>query len=235
MKKLFLLAFVALSLAASAQTVDEVIAKYSEAIGGLDKFKALKSAKMSGNITVQGMELPITIQVLNNKAVRTDVEVMGTQVISAYQEGKGWKQNEFAGAPEPTDMTADEMADAKSQTQLINNLADYKTNGGKVELQGKEKVGETEAFKILFTSKEGKATTYYISSADYSLLKSVSTNEVMGQSMVVETYYSEPKLIDGLKFYMVRNSKIDGEDFQNIVFNNIELNVAVDEKIFNKP
>lgn len=236
MKRILLMAAVLLSLTSQSQSVDEVIQKYADNMGGIDRFKAIKSVKMTGNITVQGMELPITVQVLNGKAVRTDVDVMGATVISSYKDGMGWKQNEFAGAPEPTDMNDKELSDTKSQTHLTNTLMDYKTNGANVELLGKETVNDKEAFKIKLTPKEGgNPTTYFIAAADYTLIKTVAKTEIMGSEVEMETYYSEPKLINGLKFYMARTQKADGQEFQNIVFNNIELDVTIDEKIFNKP
>ena len=39
----------------------------------------------------------------------------------------------------------------------------------------------------------------------------------------------------GVKFFMSRSSKIEGKEFQSIKYDKIELNVAVDEKIFEMP
>lgn len=235
MKRLFLLTTVLFSLAASAQNVDDIIKKYSDNLGGLEKFRAIKSAKMSGNVTVQGMELPITIQIINNRAVRTDVDVMGSAVISSYIDGNGWKQNPFAGSSDPEDMTEKELSDSKSQTQLVNSLMDYKASGAKVELLGKETTDGAEAFKIKLTAKDGDETTYYIHSSEYRIIKTVSQAEVMGQTAEIETYFSDPKQINGVTFYMGRKQTREGEVFQEIVFNTIELDVPIDEAAFKKP
>jgi hypothetical protein len=50
----FSIAFL-LTLNASAQTVDEVIAKHVQARGGLEKIKAIKSAKVTGKLVMQGI------------------------------------------------------------------------------------------------------------------------------------------------------------------------------------
>jgi hypothetical protein len=47
MKKLFIALLVLSVLSANAQTVDEVIQKYSAKLGGLDAFNKIKSAKMT--------------------------------------------------------------------------------------------------------------------------------------------------------------------------------------------
>jgi hypothetical protein len=53
--------------------------------------------------------------------------------------------------------------------------------------------------------------------------------------MEVETYYSDIKDFGGIKFTMQRDQKINGQTFQSIHFDKIELNVAVDDKIFDMP
>jgi hypothetical protein len=236
MKKIFLLALGFAFLSVSAQTVDEVIQKSSAVYGGLDAFNKVKTIKMAGTLTTQGMDLPITIQIINGRATRTDVEVMGSQVIRVYKDGKGWIQNQFAGSPTPTDATADDLADMKAQSMLASALMDYKARGHQVELQGQVDMDGGKVFKIKLTSKDdGKASIYYIKSSDYTLVKLESDREIQGQTVTVETIFSDPKDFNGLKFFMSRSQKINGEEFQAIKFDTVTLNVAIDEKIFDKP
>lgn len=222
-------------ISAQAQTADEVISKYSETIGGLTAFNAVKSAKMTGIATIQGMDLPITIQMINGKAFRIDVEVMGQSVVNSYKDGKGWKINPFGGAETATDVEGAELADYKSQASLSNALMDYKARGHQVELQGQEGTDGNQAFKIKLTNKDdGKSTIYYISTSNYSMIKSVSSREMQGQTVDVETYFSDLKDFNGIKIPMTRTQKIQGQDFQTITLNNVELNAAIDEKVFDK-
>ena len=235
MKKI-LLGLLCLSfLSAQSQTAEEVISKYNESLGGLDAFNAVKSAKMTGIATIQGMDLPITIQMINGRAYRIDVEVMGQSVVNSYKDGKGWKINPFGGAETATDVDGAELAEFKNQSLLSNNLMDYKARGNKVELAGQEDADGKKAFKIILTNKDdGKTTTYFLNTADYSMIKSVSSREMQGQTVDVETYYADMKEFGGIKLPMTRTQKIQGQDFQTIALNNVELNVAIDEKVFDK-
>src|SRR2546423_1542192 len=112
MKKIIIALLVFACIKANAQTADEVIQKYAAAMGGLDNFSKIKTVKMTGTVTVQGNDLPITVQIINGQAVRTDVEAMGQQVINSYKDGKGWKINPFAGAPSATDLSGTEINDS---------------------------------------------------------------------------------------------------------------------------
>lgn len=222
-------------LSAGAQTADEVIQKYAANLGGLDAFNKIKTAKMSGTVTAQGNELTITIQVINGRAVRSDVEVMGNQIVNAYKDGKGWKINPFAGATTATDATDAELAELKTQSLLAPALMDYRSRGHKVELLGQEDVEGIKTFKIKLTAKEdSKETLYYISSSDYTLIKSVSDREMMGQTMSVESWFSDLKEINGIKFYMSRRQTVDGQELQSIKYEKVEFDVPVDEKVFDK-
>jgi len=222
-------------VSANSQTADDIIQKYSKAMGGLTAFNAIKTMKMTGTVSTQGMDLPLTVQIINGKAVRNDVEVMGQSVINSYKDGKGWKINPFAGAPTATDMTPEELVDFKSQAMISNQLMDYKTRGHKVELLGQEDVEGIKTNKIKLTNKDdNKVTTYFISVADNTLVKSIGSREIQGQQMDVETFFSDLKEFNGLKFPMIRNQKIQGQTFQEIKMSTVDFNVPIDEKIFDK-
>jgi hypothetical protein len=220
---------------ANAQTVDDVIQKYSKAMGGLAAFNAIKTMKSTGTITTQGVDLALTSQIINGKAVRSDVQAMGQSVINSYKDGKGWKINPFAGVTTITDMTPEELIDFKSQSMIANQLMDYKARGHKVELQGQEDVEGVKTYKIKLTNKDdNKVTTYFISITDNTIVKSVSTRQLQGQDIEIETFYSDIKDFNGLKFPMVRTQKMQGQVFQEIKIATIEFNVPIDEKIFDK-
>ncbi len=236
MKKILfaLLSFAFIS--AQAQTVDEVIQKYSAAVGGLDAFNAIKTIKMSGDVSVQGMDLPITVQIINGKAMRNDVEVQGQSITNSYKDGKGWKLNPLIGVTTPTEVSGTELSDFRSQSMLASPLMDYKDRGHQVELQGQEDVDSVKAYKIKLTSKDdGKVTTYYIRVADNMLIKFISSREIQGQEYDVETYFNDYKDFNGLKLSLSRVQKIEGQVLQEIKFTKIEMNVPVDEKIFEMP
>jgi hypothetical protein len=236
MKKIFFALLSFSFFTASAQTVAEVIQKYATNAGGLDAVNKIKTAKFTGAISAQGNDFPITLQVVNGKASRADINIMGNEIINVYNNGKGWKQNPLAGATTPTEATAAELIELKPQSMLASALMDYKARGHQVELQGQEDVEGIKTFKIKMTGKDdNKVTTYYINASDYSLLKSATEGDMQGQKATIETWYSDVKVINGLKFFMTRTQKIDGQEFRTTKFENIELDVTIDEKIFDMP
>ena len=222
-------------ISAHGQTADEVIQKYTTAMGGLKAINAIKTAKMKGIFTIQGSELPITTQIINGKAFRSDIELMGQTITSCYKDGKGWKINPFAGITTATDVTGVELMDFKSQSILANQLMDYKARGHKVELLGQEDIDGVKTYKIKLTNKDdGQVTTYYINTGDNMVIKNTTTKEMQGQQVQIENYFSDIKDLNGLKFSMTRTQKVNGEVTQMIKMTSVEWNVPIDEKIFDK-
>ena len=139
------------------------------------------------------------------------------------------------GISTATDVTGSELNDLKAQSMLASALMDYKARGHQIELQGQEDVEGVKTYKIKLTRKEdGKVITYFISPNDYMPIKMISSREIQGQDIDVETWFSDFKDFSGAKFVMTADQKIEGQTFQTIKFTNIELNVPIDEKVFDK-
>lgn len=223
-------------LSANAQMVDEVILKYTTAMGGLDAFNKITTAKITGKLSTQGKDLPITTQIINGKSMRADVVVGEQSVNNVYDNGKAWKINPFSNAVTATDVTGSELVTFKAQASLANNLMDYKKRGHQVEYLGEAEMDGGKVFIVKLTSKEdGKITNYFISTTTYLLVKSIAKRELSGAEYDAVTYYTDIAEINGLKFCKHFTTKIDGAVYQEVKYEKIELNVPVDEKIFLKP
>ncbi|MBI3137960.1 MAG: outer membrane lipoprotein-sorting protein [Sphingobacteriales bacterium] len=235
MKQFFLALLSMAVLSLQAQTVEEIIQKHNAALGGLDSFNKVSTEKITGMTSIQGNDYPLTVQLINGKAMRVDVEVMGQAVVNVCFNGSGWKINPFAGATDATDVTGNELNEYKAQTFVASNLMDYKSRGHLLELVGQEEVEGVKVFNLKLTTKEdGKVSNYYISTSDYLLIKSVGKREIQGQEVEISTFYSNYKDFGGLKFACTRSLQADGQVFQEVNYEKVELNVPVDEAIFKK-
>ena len=55
----------------AAQTVDEIVNKNIQAMGGLEKLKSLKSLKITGDSMMQGMDIPVEMQIIKPNMIRS--------------------------------------------------------------------------------------------------------------------------------------------------------------------
>ncbi|MBN8688353.1 MAG: hypothetical protein J0M10_15110 [Chitinophagales bacterium] len=235
MKQVLTALFSILLFTANAQTADEIVQKNIQSMGGLELLSNITTYKITGNVTGNGVDMPLTTQVINGKSFRTDIDVMGQSIVMVYHNGAGWTINPFTGATEATDITGAQLYDLKSQAGLVSNLMDYKNRGHQLELQGTEEVEGVKTYKLRLTAKEdGRVFTYFISQTDFTVVKSVTKREIQGQEIDVENYFSNYKVTDGVKFAFSRSQKVEGQVLQEMHIEKVELNIPLDEAIFKK-
>lgn len=209
---------------AHAQTADDVVNKYIDALGGKEKLSSLKSVRFTGNMSIQGNDIAITVTKLHMKGMRMDISVMGTENYQIVTPGKGISFMPVQGMASPTDMPEEQAKAAQSQLDVQGALLDYKDKGTSVELLGTD----GSDFKLKATYKNGISTTYFIGQKDYRLNKTVSKRTFNGEEMEIETTYSNYKQVDGFWFPFTVTSSVQGETN----YDKIETNIPVDESIF---
>lgn len=209
---------------AQAQTADDVVNKYIDALGGKEKLSSLKSVRLSGSMNIQGNDIAITITKLHMKGMRMDISVMGTENYQIITPGKGVTFMPVQGMASPTDMPEEQAKAAQSQLDVQSALLDYKEKGTAVELLGTE----GNDFKLKVTFNTGISTTYFIGQKDYRLNKTVSKRTVNGEEMEIENTYTNYKQVDGFWFPFTSTSSVQGETN----YDKIETNITVDENIF---
>ncbi|MEN3333196.1 MAG: hypothetical protein V7641_2561 [Blastocatellia bacterium] len=226
-----------LTVAASAQTVDDIIKKSTEARGGLQKIKAIKSLKATGKLTItsQGVEIPITLQQKRPNAFRMDATFQGQSVVQAYDGESGWQVNPFQGVNEPDKMAGDDLKEAQEQADIDGPLVDYKEKGNTVELVGKEDLEGTPAYKLKVTLKNGDVRYVYIDAANYLELKVTAKRRSPGGEQEVDIYPSNYKPVNGVLFPFSTEQKIAGQTQIQITIDKIDIDAAVDDAVFKMP
>ena len=229
--KFFLLALAAITTSSMyAQTVDEVISKYVNAIGGKEKLSQVKSLYTENSMDVMGNAVSQKEYLLEGKGFKSEVEFNGSNIIQCVTDKGGWMINPMMGG---TDAQAIPDAAFKSSKPMIyvgGALTDYSTKGYKAELIGKE----NGSFKIKVTA-DGNETYYFIDASTYYLTKSILKGEAMGQAVEVTTTYSDHKKTD-FGVVLPYTKSVDMGMFQYVQkIDKVEVNKAIDPKIFDMP
>lgn len=230
LKNLMLPVLAFLTLGLNAQTVDEVVAKHVESMGGKEKLAALKSVRMESTISVQGMEIPMVMTRVNNVGQRVDISAMGMDGYVINTPTAGWSYMPFMGQSAAEPMPADAVKQAVDELDLAGPLVDYKTKGNKAELLGKEMVDGAECFKIKVTNKNGVERTYMVDGKSFYIVRMVAKAFVMGQEQEVAMNYGDYKKTE--EGYVFPRSISGAFGQGDLTVNKVEVNKTVDEKIF---
>src|SRR5580765_2476607 len=125
-------------MAVNAQTVDEIIAKHIDAIGGKDKLDQVKSVYVESTVQAMGNDAPSSITILYGKGYRMESDFQGQKMVKVYTDKSGWAINPFGGGTDPQAMPDEQYKAGKDQLEIGGPLYNYAAKGNKVELVGKE-------------------------------------------------------------------------------------------------
>ncbi|MFI5155849.1 MAG: hypothetical protein ACHQEM_06670 [Chitinophagales bacterium] len=232
--KSFLLLATALILATlvKGQTVEDVISKYVEALGGKTLLSQIKSLSIESTVQVQGTDAPSSLTILNGKAYRLESEFNGQKIIQVYTERGGWSLNPMSGSTDAQPLPSDQYKAGRDQMDIGGPLYNYSSKGNKVELIGKEE----GLFKIRETNRDNITTTFYIDPATYLVSKSIQTGTMMGQQMEITRSFSNFQKTD-FGYTMPYTIDINYGGGFNLTSNvkKVEFNTEVDPKIFEMP
>lgn len=229
MKRIVLFSFLlATSVFAYAQTVDEIVSKHLDAIGGVDAWRKVSSIKYEGSMMLQGAEVAVVQTVLHNKGSRQDISLAGMNGYNIMTPVAGWNFMPFQGQTQPEPLTEEDIKEGQPQLDAQGELVDYKEKGSSVELVGKDEVEGTECFKLILTFKSGKTETIFIDPNSYHIIRQVAKQKSNGQEMEVTTNFSNyQKLPEGIVVAMSMTLP-----FGELNMTKVEVNKPVDEAIF---
>lgn len=228
-KKLLFVGLALTSMTVFAQTADEIVAKNIEAMGGTAKIATLTTVKKSGNLSAQGMDIPMTFTIAQNKGFRVDVEVMGTSNYQIITPEKAFMFFPIQQMTEPKEMDAEMVKGMQSALDIQGQLFNYKEKGTTLEYVATEKVDGADAYKLKAASKSGKASFIFIDTKSNRVVKTTSKSKGPdGEETDVDVSYSDYKQNSDGYWFAYSTTSPQGP----IVFDKIETNIKVDENIF---
>jgi hypothetical protein len=227
---------------ASAQTADEIIEKHLAAIGGRAALGKLKSRSMTGTITLStpGGDVSGPVEVLTqepNKSrtlINLDLSALGAGPMTLDQRfdgTSGYIRDSLRGNRDITGTQLESLRNASFPSPLLN----YKERGSTIELGGKEKVGDREAYVIIVKPKTGPVVRHFIDAASYLPIKAVFTIDAPQMGEVEQTTeFSDFREVDGVKvpFTVKITSAIQNS---TVTITKVEHNTKIDETLFSKP
>jgi outer membrane lipoprotein-sorting protein len=220
-----------------AQTISQILSKVYVARGGLTRIRALRSERVSGTISF-GAEAsgPFSVELKRPMKMRMTLAVQNQTMIRVYDGAQGWANNPFAGKLNPDAMGEEDLKNISEEADFDGPLVDYAKKSNKVELVGKDKVEETEVWRVKLTTKNGDVRYYLFDAKTFLLLKWEGKRRAEGKDYPIESYFHDYRDVGGLKFAFEIDSGSSATDLtQKLVIDKIELNVNFADSDFTKP
>lgn len=232
----------ALAQTVAAQTADEIIEKYLTAIGGRAALGKVTSRSTIGTMTLSTPAGEVTgpIEILNqqpNKSrtlIKMDLSSLGAGPMVVDQRFDGTSGYVLDSLQGNRDITGNQLQNMKNGV-FPNPFLNYRDRGATVELTGKEKVGEREAYVLILRPRSGPAARQFIDAESFLPVKLIIKIDVPQIGEVEQTTeFSDYRDVDGLKIPFRVKASSAVQNFI-ITLTKVEHNIKVDDALFSKP
>ncbi len=224
-------------MSAEEMALTDVLDKHYEAIGGLEAWSAVTSAKMVGKMSApQGFEAPFTIMFKVPGKSRLEFTFQGMTGVQAVDGDVAWQIMPFMGKTEAEPMPEEQAKLMIEQADFDGPLVNWEEDGNQIDYEGTEDVEGTTAHKLKVTLESGDVRYYYLD-ADYFLpIKSSGKTTMQGQEQEFVTIYGDYKEVGGIMMAHSIESKPAGAPAgQVITIETTEVNVDIGDDQFSMP
>jgi hypothetical protein len=213
---------------ATAQTGDEIIKKHIDAIGGEKTWSKVTSMKMIGAMSMQGMELPMTITSVHGKAARIDISAMGMDGYFIVTPTEGWMYMPIQGIDKVTALTPDQLQQNKANLNLKNMFLVEKSQVKDAKFSGRDTLDNLPCLKVAMKDKEGEEETAYFDAKTYYMVRIEKKMTVKDEEQEVAMNFSDFHKQDGVVIPFTQSSPMGGD----IIYKTVEINKPISDDVF---
>jgi len=222
--------------AAPLPTVDDIIAKNLQAKGGPAKWQSMKSVKMTGKMTAQGIEMPLTVYAMRPNFNRQEITMAAGKAIQAFDGTTAWVVNPTLGIETPQAVPGPAAEFAKNSADFDGALINYKAKGNDIELVGKEQLEGKDVYHLKVTTKGGPVQHYLLDAdSGIELRMSAEVELGSGQKQTLTTAMSNYKQVDGIMIPHTVTQTAGGRTLLQWTITTVEFNAVPDDSIFRLP
>ena len=219
---------------AKLPTAAEVIAKYVEVTGGLEKYKAVKSLKQTGTLSIPAAGINGTMEV---KVASPDKVLMAVELPGAGNESTGsngetvWSDSTMSGTRLLVDKEAEQTKREADFRRMYDPASVYKS----LEVTGVEDVEGEKCYELKITKNDGDTQMEYYSVKSGLQTKSITTAQSAMGPMEIESMTGEYKEFGGIKFPTKMIQKLPNGMEMVVEFSEIVINPELPADTFALP
>jgi outer membrane lipoprotein-sorting protein len=229
-----LLAALTVAVPSYSQTVDEIVAKNLKAKGGAEKWKSISSVKMTGTVSAQGRQVPMTAYTKRPNLSRQDITTPAGTIVQGFDGTTPWTVR--PGSDVAQEVSGPQGDAVRRNSDFDGPLIDYAAKGHKLELMGKNKTGGAEVHHLKLTKKDGSVEHYYFDAdSGLEMKRTIEFDTGGGMKQSLETEMSNFKSVDGIMVPHTMKQSLNGMAVAEIAIEKVEFNAPIDDALFRMP
>jgi hypothetical protein len=220
-------------------TVEELMAKVVDALGGEANWRKLNSrlVKYELDLVHQGVKGFGTqyAKAPNLTATESTFTAFGKPIATAYEYFNGTEGGEETSFSTFEKTTGKSLEDARIGADFYG-LINWKANYKKTEIKPTTKVGDEDVYVVVFEPEKGNKDTIYFSTKTFLPVKmdSFVSSSTRSVDLPFTEIYSDYRTVDGIKIpFRTVNSNVGNGDTVTIV-KEVKHNVTIDNKVFGR-
>jgi hypothetical protein len=214
-------------------TADQILAKYTEALGGSAVIDKLKTRTMKGTwLTSNGISLGYEVYQTAPDKLFT---ILNTPKQGVFERGVNGQVAWEKSSRGIRDLEGIELFYLKRYPDLFK---DVKLQGqfARLSYGGKEKIDGKEVYVLRGQTPDNKGERLYFDTQTGLLLRRITLTPTMVGLIPEQVDFEDYRDVEGMKVpFTIRINSIDSFFSSTRQFTEIKLNVPVDETKFNKP
>ena len=210
-------------------TVDELLAKYVEAVGGAAAIKATKTRVIKGTLDVVGKTRGGSFEAYE-QAPNKRVTITNIQPTGLFKEGFNGRNGWVRSSGGLRTLKGAELAKLQREANFYSFLT-IKDDYAKITLAGKSKIGYREVYVLDLQPAIGAVERWYLDAQTYLPARVNTVATVLSTSAPVEVYLDDWREVDGVKYPFSLTQSFPG---LTLVLNikEIKHNVEIDPHLF---
>jgi len=214
-------------------TADQILAKYTEALGGSAAIEKLKTRSMKGTwLTSDGITLGYEVY---QSAPDKLFTILNTPKQGVFERGFDGKTAWEKSSRGVRDLEGTQLFYLKRYPDLFRDIR-LQGQFSRISYGGKEKIDGKDVYVLRGIGVDGKGERLYFDAQTGLLVRRITSTTTMVGLIPEQVDYEDYREVDGMKVpFTIRITAIDSFWSSTRKFTEIKLNVPVDETKFNKP
>ncbi|UBM58964.1 hypothetical protein LAG90_19380 [Marinilongibacter aquaticus] len=238
MKKLASFFLLAASITVSAQTPEQIIDKFADATGGMDKWDKVENYTLKQSFVANAptdFDSEVNVDIENNRMSRKK-SIMKRDFYYIVDKDKGWLKIPMGSLDQNVKYNVKDLSDKEKSSMHgeikdgIFPFFDYKAKGYTAKLGGTEKIDGKTAQELVLT-KGKDSFTYFFDTSSGLLVKEIRKSDADTETWEYKKY-AETDF--GVKYPVSATFVSNKYKKLNKVTSDLEINHEIKDSVFDK-
>jgi hypothetical protein len=218
----------------AAPTLDEVLARYYQAKGGLAAWDAIESVEIRGTYTSFSEDAPFVLRKRRPASYRWETSMLENEVVEATDGETAWTTFPLGGLGWPVEMTPPELTGILGEAEFDSPLVHWREKGHTVDLAGRDDLDGQDVWRLEVTRRDGARETWLLDASTYLEAGRIAPTTDWGAPQEMKVWYSDFRPVAGVMF----PHQVEAEFFirhRVMAVDSIQTGVAFDDALFEMP